>query len=83
MNKEAVIKTTRAKHGGWPKEAYFSSNPSLRMTQGEMNEADSIRCGPIILKDGKLDWCNDGFGNDGHVNSGGDGPYCSYCQTKL
>ncbi len=31
----------------------------------------------------KWTWCNEGHGPHGHINSGGDGPICSWCGVKL
>tara|TARA_Y100000310_G_scaffold58601_1_gene53914 strand:+ start:1039 stop:1278 length:240 start_codon:yes stop_codon:yes gene_type:complete len=75
------IKELREKHGGWPKEAYFSSG-NLRMTHEDMNDYDTERCGPVLLIDGEWAWCNKGPSYC-HINNGGDGPYCSYCGEEL
>ena len=79
-NDRERIEKVRAEHGGWPKEAYFGGGVSY----DDANESDLLRCGPVFLIDGQWEWCNKGFGGEGHINNAGqnDGPYCSYCKRE-
>ena len=70
----------------WPTEVAWKANSSEPYPDdGDRNEYDTMRCGPLQLIDGKWEWCNDDA--LGHIKDGGSdsaiGGYCAYCGKEL
>lgn len=63
------------------------------ISKADRDEYDEERCGPVYVTAdypqidtswwNKWTWCNKGHGSHGHINSGGDGPICSWCGVEL
>ena len=63
------------------------------ISKADRDEYDEDRCSPVFRIGGEWAWCNEGYGPEGHIQSGNSisesgpivssGPFCAWCGNRL